>query len=205
MTPKRTFSERIGEGVLALLCVSALLLGLFSWLAHAAGYSVNSLLSGEGMRKLFLRENGTNCMADGMRGLLLLLLALGAWQYSGLGEACARWRTLTLRQRRALLSAGTVLAVGCALCVLSPLFPGFPLLSITGQLFPSPFSQGLPVMLVLVVMGAAAVYGSVSKHLCGWAQGLRLTYIGIRLHAVWLFDYLMLRLLLVGMKYVFEG
>lgn len=208
---KKGISEKLGEGVLAVLLTADVVLVLLSWLADAAGYSVRSLLSAEGLRWCFLHAGSASVLAPGTLHLLMGLVALGALQYSGLSSGVGRlfsWRHrhgfTTLRQRRALLLSGVVGLAYVAGGTLLLLLPHSPLLSVTGRLFPSPFSQGLPLLLTVGVVCVAAVYGNASNRLRGWAAVVRVSYVGIRFHAVWLLNYLVALQLYAWFDYVFR-
>lgn len=208
---KQHMAERIGEGLLLFLLLNNVGWLLFSWLADAAGYPINSLLSAEGLRRCFF-EADFGAFSSGTFRLLLGLVVLGALRHSGLGSAlCNRLRAgkrggaTTLRQRRALSLAGVALLAYIVVWAVLLLLPHSLLLSVTGRLFPSPFSHGLPLLLTGGAVLASAVYGSVSNRLRGWSETVQLFYIGLRFYAVWFVDYL-LALQLFGMvTYIFQG
>lgn len=208
---KKPVAERIGEGLLLFLLLNDVAWLLFSWLADAAGYPVNSLLSAEGLRICFF-EADFFVFSSGTFRLLLLLVSVGAVQHSGLWSAvCNRFlpgqrrSSATLRQRRALFLSGGALLVFVSVWLVLLLLPHSPLLSITGRFFPSPFSRGLPLLLTAGTVLASAVYGSTSNRLRDWVGMVQLFYVGIRLHAVWLVNYLLAVQFVRLATYIFQG
>ena len=139
------------------LVVAQLLLILVSWFVTAAWPDVpmRSLLSSEGIRWLF----GTfaqNLLTPLLAWLLLGSIAYGAVVSSGLTEL---HRPFTYRQRSALRFVAVEALLFVVVLLLLTLIPQAPLLSATGQLFPSAFSDGLVPFLCFAVTVMAITFG----------------------------------------------
>ena len=139
------------------LVVAQLLLILVSWFVTAAWPDVPmlSLLSSEGIRWLF----GTfaqNLLTPLLAWLLLGSIAYGAVVSSGLTEL---HRPFTYRQRSALRFVAVEALLFVVVLLLLTLIPQAPLLSATGQLFPSAFSDGLVPFLCFAVTVMAITFG----------------------------------------------
>ena len=149
-------------GILAVLLLAAwLLLILVSWLIAAAmpQSAVHSLLSNEGLRWLFgsLLQNLTTPV---LPALLLVSMAWGSLDESGLLQLR---RPMTYRQHFALRIVALELIVIVAALLLLTAIPHAPLLSATGVLFPSSFSDSLLPVLCLIVIIVSLTYGIASE------------------------------------------
>ena len=131
---------------------------LVSWLMNAAApdSGVRSLLSGEGLRWLLGRFADTLAMPL-LVWLVLLSMAYGCLLRSGLLR-----RPATYREQRALPLALAVLAAIVIVMVLLTAVPHAVLLSVTGSLWPSPFSASLPSVVAFTVVLVSSVYGTVA-------------------------------------------
>lgn len=155
------------------LAVAQLLLILGSWFVTAAwpDLPMRSLLSSEGIRWLF----GTfaqNLLTPLLAWLLLGSVAYGAVVSCGLTELR---RPFTFRQRSALRFVAVEALLFLVVLLLLTLIPQAPLLSATGQLFPSAFSDGLVPFLCFAVTVLALTYGLTTA---------RLSTLGDVLHAL---------------------
>lgn len=197
----------IAESVLPLLWVLLLLLAIGSWMAQAAGATVNSLLSPEGLRWLF--GNSMNLLFNGGTGMLwLVLTAFGAVRYSGLDQFVFAWirprsgHPVSLRQRHACYLALLVWLLYAAVLVGLLLGPQTILLSATGRLAPSPFMSGLLPAVVLGFVLLSLTYGLVSRRLRMLADVGRLITCGTVRYAAWLCLYITVSLLAAALQYV---
>ena len=144
--------------------VGELLLIMVSWLLSAttAG-NVRSLLSGEGIRWL-LGSFVDTLQTPLLVWLLLLAMAFGCLQACGCmrshrdGNGRRRHRVLTPLRGALLL---TLLFV--AVVVVMVAVPRAVLLSATGSLWPSPFSQALVPLLALGMIVFAVAYGIMAR------------------------------------------
>ena len=139
------------------LVVAQLLLILVSWFVTAAWPDVpmRSLLSSEGIRWLF-GSFAQNLLTPLLAWLLLGSIAYGAVVSSGLTEL---HRPFTYRQRSALRFVALEALLFVVVLLLLTLIPQAPLLSATGQLFPSAFSDGLVPFLCFAVTVMAITFG----------------------------------------------
>jgi len=179
MTNSRKPSTLVRLAAALTFAATALLLVLvlFSWIATAAdtGLKVRSLLSADGLRWLFgafTYNLGTGLIV----WILLLSVSLGAVRTSGLwGVALSalRHRRLPYRSKVALLSSAGMAAVLLTVYCLMALLPHAVLLSVTGGLFPSPFSAGLVPAVSFVLAAAAIAYGLQSGTLASFYDVFR--------------------------------
>ena len=176
------------------LFAAQLLLMLVSWLLSAAfpasGY--HSLLSSEGLR-WFLGHFVDSLSTPLLVWLVLLSLAYGVLRHSGLLHYGR-----SFRERRALLMTLLLLVVIVAVIVLLSAVPHAVLLSATGRLFPSPFSQSLVVTLL------SAFYGMVSGNLETLPRVYDALLDGIRRAAPLLLFYILLMQIYESLCYVFQ-
>lgn len=138
-----------------------LLLMLGSWLLSAAvpDSGVCSLLSGEGLR--WFMSNFANMLASPILvWLLLLAMAYGVLRHSRLLQVGK-----TYRERRARLMTLLLLSAYITVVCLLTFTPHAVLLSATGRLWPSPFSQSLVPLASFGIMLTSTFYGMVSGHL----------------------------------------
>lgn len=150
-------SRRIIHTVVVTLALAQVLLILVSWLVTAAwpDLPMRSLLSSEGIRWLF----GTftrNLLTPVLVWLIFGCMAYGTVVSSGLTELR---RPFTFREHSALRFVGIEIVLFIAVLLLLTLIPHAPLLSVTGQLFPSSFSDGIVVFTCIALMVIAVTFG----------------------------------------------
>ena len=143
------------------LAVAQLLLVLLSWLLSAMMVSgVHSLLSGEGLR--YMAAQATRSLLSPLLAWLLMgAMAWGCLSKSGLLHALAYRHSY--RHRVAFRSSLVVLVVLVAVVLLLTVPSHAVLLSATGSLWPSPFSQALVPIVALVVVLVSVCYGWLSR------------------------------------------
>lgn len=150
------------------LALAMLLLVFLSWIITAAmpDMPLRSLLSAEGIRWFF------GHFVDNLQTPLLVWMVLATIAYGALREGGLLSAVLHLRNRMkeygeriALRIVMAELVIFFIIMALLTLVPGAVLLSVTGSLYPSSFSQSLvpAVCFALSVMGAT--YGVVSGRL----------------------------------------
>lgn len=143
----------------ALIYVQIALI-LLSWIITAAKPQLHlrSLLSSEGLRWLFgaLTNNLTTPV---LTCLLLLGMAHGAVVESGVLNV---FRPSTFRQRFAQRVVIAEVVIFLVVILLLTAVPHAVLLSATGVLIPSSFTDGLLPVLAIFVMFVAATYGMIS-------------------------------------------
>lgn len=101
---------------------------------------------------------------------ILLLMAFGS---------VIRSRILSVRDVDALLSAYVVALICITLLGLSALISYSPLLGVTGDVFPSPWSHGLIQSLCIVCVIVCGVFGLVAGTIHSWRDVLELITYGI--------------------------
>ena len=145
------------------LCIVQMLVILVSWLITAAmpDAPLRSLLSSEGIRWFFghLTENQLTPL---LAWILFIVIAYGAMRKSGLLHAVRMMGKVDFRQKFALRIV--IIEVILFLCVLLLLtsVPHAILLSVTGNLFPSSFSQSLIPCLSFACVVFSISYGVIS-------------------------------------------
>jgi aminobenzoyl-glutamate transport protein len=155
--------QGIAVACLVLFLVEAVLI-LLSWILSATGMEgVRSLLSSEGIRWFFgdfTRMVGSPLLV----WLILLLMAVGSFQRSGLTLLVRidRWRKLSYRDRTALRVAIILLVLYIAAILLLTIFPHAILLSASGSLFPSPFSRSIMPFTAFGIALLSIAFGMIS-------------------------------------------
>jgi hypothetical protein len=145
------------------LCIVQMLVILVSWLITAAmpDAPLRSLLSSEGIRWFFghLTENQLTPL---LAWMLFIVIAYGAMRKSGLLHAVRVMGKVDFRQKFALriVIFEVILFFGVMLLLTS--VPHAILLSVTGNLFPSSFSQSLIPCLSFACVVFSISYGVIS-------------------------------------------
>jgi len=170
-----------------------------SWLLSAAypDSGIRSLLSGEGLR-WFMGGYADLLSTPLLVCLLLLSMAWGCLRLSGLLSPRA-----SFREGRALMLTLLVLLVCMLVVVLLAFIPHAVLLSVTGRLWPSPFSAALIPLLAFIVMVSASVYGLTSGRFSSLQDVYEAWLGGLRAGAPLLLFYVLLVQLIVSARYVF--
>lgn len=158
--------ETLGRILLAMV-IFQLLLFPASWLVTALfpELATNSLLSDEGIRR-FLGYFTSNLQSPFLIWMLLLSMAYGLYTGSGLSEALSRKRhggKLAYLHNFALKIVAAEMLVFIVILVLLTALPSGPLLSITGQVFPSSFSRSIVPLLTMAVITFSITFGIFSR------------------------------------------
>jgi len=180
------------------LFVCELLLMLVSWLYSAAfpASGVRSLLAGEGLRWLF--GHFAHMLASPVLvDLLLLAMAVGTLRQSRLLHFGS-----TYRESRARLMTLLLLLIYVALLLSLTLLPHAVLLSATGRLWPSPFSNSLLPVTALAVITLSAFYGVVAGHFSGIGKVYDSLLYGIQQAAPLILFYILLTQLYESLMFV---
>ncbi len=206
-------AHRKGQGVasalLAVLLIAHLLLPPLGWLGSAAGFPFGNLFSSEGIRWYYLHIQ--DCYRSPfMAAVFPVVLVLGAVERSGLSGIIKDSidkgvLSLTYRQRKACLMAGTFLLLYLAGMLFLLIGPHPVLLSVTGRLYPSPFVSGILQAMSLGLVLASLLYAVLSFHLRGWQECLSVLYWGIRRYDVWILVSLSAVQLYDALCYVWNG
>lgn len=154
----------MNKRLIALACVAfgvaELLLVILSWLLSAMRLDgVRSLISSEGIR-WFVGEFTYTLASPLLVWLLLVLVALGCLQRSGLMS-----RGRGYRDRVALRVSLSFIIIYVVIICLLTLMPHAILLSVTGSLFPSAFSRALVPIICFGVGVLSISFGMVSGRL----------------------------------------
>lgn len=163
MNTEKRRNKRVERGVAiaaTVVCSLQLLLLLCSWLITAAWPEValRSLLSSEGIRWLF-GKLPLEVAESGIVSLLLLCMAAGALRRSGLADGLRHARRTDYRSRMALrVVACEAVLIAAGLLFLTAL-PHAILLSVSGEVFPSGFSQNIVVTLSFALILLSLTYG----------------------------------------------
>lgn len=154
----------MNKRLIALACVAfgvaELLLVILSWLLSATRLEgVRSLISSEGIR-WFVGEFTYTLASPLLVWLLLVLVALGCLQRSGLMS-----RGRGYRDRVALRVSLSFMIIYVVIICLLTLMPHAILLSVTGSLFPSAFSRALVPIICFGIGVLSISFGMVSGRL----------------------------------------
>jgi aminobenzoyl-glutamate transport protein len=154
----------MNKRLIALACVAfgvaELLLVILSWLLSATRLEgVRSLISSEGIR-WFVGEFTYTLASPLLVWLLLVLVAMGCLQRSGLMS-----RGRGYRDRVALRVSLSFIIIYVVIICLLTLMPHAILLSVTGSLFPSAFSRALVPIICFGVGVLSISFGMVSGRL----------------------------------------
>lgn len=183
--------------ILFLEALFHILLVISSLVLSSAGYEVNNILSSEGLRWAFLNAL-PNVLKEPLVYLIGFLITWGAYKRSGLNVALlrlftGRWRRkpLPFRQRRALWFALLLTLLFVAMMAVLVLIPQGVLVSVTGRIFPSPFSRGMvPACMVAVVL-ISVTYGVIGNTLRTFHEVVQSVYCGLGEYAGWILVYLL--------------
>lgn len=180
---------------------------LLSWIVSVVDtdFRGRSLLSAEGIR-WFFGTFADNVGAAPLVWLVLLSVGWGAVRSSGLFSALsskAAYRALNYRSRYALVTAFAT-ALVMLMCVLLLTFvPHALLLSVTGGLWPSPFSSSLIPVVAFIMVSSALVYGLQSGTVSTVDDVFRCMYLGLGLTAPLFPLYIVGAELLCSVRFVF--
>lgn len=154
-----TFLAYLTVGLLAAQAV----LFLASWLVTAMmpDMAVHSLLSSEGIRWFFGSFVG-NVASPVLVWLLILAMAISVLVDTRLLHDVRRLAVLPYRPRFALQFVAFELFLFVVVVIMMALVPHAPLLSVTGQLFPSSFSRSIIPMTAFWIILMSVTYGLLS-------------------------------------------
>lgn len=197
----------IAGRITILLMTLQIVIGLVSWIVNAAwpDAPVRSLLSGEGIR-WFIGHFVDILQTPLLVWIILLAIAWGTYFHCGLGKALVciiRGQNLSFRDRMGIrLVTIEVLAFALALILLT-LIPHAILLSITGSLFPSSFSNALIPIISFIVVLCSVSYGYITGRISSSADLFRCITIGIERWA-WVFPlYVLIAQVVESARFIF--
>lgn len=157
-------------GIISLaLVVLQLVLVMASWIMTAAmpELPMRSLLSAEGIR-WFFGHFAENINSQVLVSIVLLAVAIGAVMFSGVAESLPGivfHRKTRYMERVALWAVAIELAIAAIVVILLTSVPHAILLSVTGHLFPSSFSQSLIPIVSVTLLICSLSFGIVSGKL----------------------------------------
>ena len=193
---------------LALLTVGLLaaqaLLFLVSWLVTAMrpDTAMHSLLSSEGIRWFFGSFVG-NVASPLLVWILVLAMAFSVMADTRLLHDIRHLAALPYRPRFALQFVAFELILFIVVVVISALVPHAPLLSVTGQLFPSSFSRSLIPMIAFCVILMSVTYGLLSGKMKSWDEAFLSITRGVSRVAPLILVYIVAAELFCSLMYVF--
>lgn len=193
---------------LALVMLEIALI-MLSWIVNAfdPALPLRSLISSEGLRWFF----GTftyNMSSPLLIWLMLCCVAYGAFAHGGLKATVARLvsrRKLTYRKRYAFFMSTVVMVLMLVILFLLSFVPHAVLLSITGNLFPSTFSNSLIPSLAFIVTLTSIVYGLSSGEIASLSAVFRCLYIGLYVFIPLFPIYIFAVQLYYSFRFVFMG
>lgn len=193
------FTRKVLPHIALTLFVLQLLLMLLSWILSAVFpvNSIHSLLSSEGLR-WFLGRFTTHMATPQLVWLLLLSLAYGVLSHSKL--LCLG---KSYRERRAFVITLLLAVVIVGVVLLLTMIPHAVLLSATGSLWPSPFSQSLVPMTAFAIVLLSTCYGMISGHLDSLPEVYEALLDGLRSAAPLFLFYILIAQMVESVGFVF--
>lgn len=194
-----------------ILAYAALVLGILevvlvtaSWIFSVLlpGSGIRSMLGGEGIRWFF------GGFADMLAGpvlvwILLVSTAAGCFRGSGLGRALRSVGRLRYRERIAIRLVGMLMVVYAAAFALLSFIPHAVLRSVSGSLFPSPFSSSSVPVCAFGVVFLSVVYGIVSARFRSIVDVYKSMCAGIGMSAPFFLFYILIVQLYNSVMFVF--
>ncbi len=181
---------------MVLLLLASSLLPLLSWMMSAFGVPCRSLLSEEGWRWLCLHYTDA-LFSPWVCAFCALLVAMGAMLRSGQLKGTASVSV------GASVISGLFGIVCLGLLIFAGTYSHSPLLSITGGLFPSPYIQGFPFMLALLLLSQALLYAFLTRQIRSLQDFCAFFTYGISHFAQYIVIAMLLSALVCSVEYVF--
>ena len=184
--------------VVTFLAIAEILLALISWLMSAMMSSgTQSLLSSEGIR-WFLGDFNTILLSPVLVWILLLSMALGTLYRS-------RFFTIPKSYQQRVGHRGSILVlIGYIfIVVMLTAVPHAILLSATGCLYPSPFSNAFIPMLAFGILVMSVVYGFLARTFTSVSSVCEAMCFGIIKGAPLLVIYVFLAQFVESLRFVF--
>ena len=188
------------------LVIAQCVLVLVSWLLSATMTGgVRSLLSGQGIR-WFLGSLTSFLASPFLVWLLLLSMAAGSMWQSGVLMLPSRVRhepSLPTKERVALTVSLLLLLLFAGVVLALTVQPHAPLLSATGQLFPSPFSRAIVPLFAFGVIVVSLSFGLLSGTFRNLADAISSLSFGIVQSAPFIVVYFLAIMFYETLKFVF--
>lgn len=191
--------------ILFSVLIAEVALILLSWILSAAGVEgVRSLLSGEGVR-WFVGDFAQMVASPLLVWLILLMMAIGAYQRSGLPSLWKEYRSrmMSYRDRTAFRVSLVLLVAYIVAILLITVVPHAVLLSVSGSLFPSPFSRSIIPIVAFGIALVSIAFGLVSGRMQSLPDVLEVLSYGIQRYAPLLVLYIFCIQLYQSLCFVF--
>lgn len=176
--------------------IVAFVLPFVSWLIWSFGLPVESLLSSEGLRWLFLHSIA-NSFDNDLFFCVLAISALGVWL------RVIPHPTIISVRRRAVLICLFVGLLLVSVASFAAFHPDSPLLSINGTIVGSPLSHGALPFLCNSIILLGIIYGFVVGAIRSLDTFVDVLVSGVRKYAPWLLLYLLVSFDAACMEYIF--
>ena len=187
----------------AALLVGQCVLVIVSWLLQAMRIEgVRSMLSSEGIR-WFIGGFSDIVASRLLVWLLLLLIALGSLQQSGVVAFFTTKGERSFRDRLALRVAFVFLAIYAIVIGMLTLMPHAILLSVKGSLFPSSFSRSIVPIVCFALTLFSVVYATMSGNKKTGEDILGILSYGIRQGAPLIIIYILAIQFYASLRFVF--
>lgn len=202
--------NKVANIVLLIEVLLHILLVISSLFFSSAGYPVNNILSSEGLRWSFL-NTVSNVLHEPLIYLIGFFLSWGAFKRSGLDKALLRLffgrkgTPLSFRQRRALWFVLLLSLLFVVMLLVLVLLPQGILVSVTGQVFPSPFSTGLVPTCMLALVLVSVTYGVIGNTLRTFHEVVQSVYCGLGEYAGWILVYIVGAQFYACLMYIFPN
>ena len=196
--------ERLGVILFSVL-IGEVTLILLSWILSAAGVEgVRSLLSGEGVR-WFVGDFAWMVASPLLVWIILLMIAIGAFLRSGLTSLWheGRSRMMSYRDRTAFRVSLVLLVAYVIAILLLTVVPHAVLLSVSGSLFPSPFSRSIIPIVAFGIVLVSISFGMISGRMQSLSDVLEALSYGIQKYAPLLVLYIFCMQLYQSLCFVF--
>lgn len=186
-----------------VLLVGQCVLVIVSWLLQAMRLEgVRSMLSSEGIR-WFIGGFSDIVASRLLVWLILLLIALGSLQQSGVVTFFTTKGERSFRDRLALRVAFGFLAIYAIVICMLTLIPHAILLSVKGSLFPSSFSRSIVPIVCFALTLFSVVYATMSGNKKTGEDILGILSYGIRQGASLIIIYIMAIQFYASLRFVF--
>ena len=187
----------------AVLLLGQCVLVIVSWLLQAMRLEgVRSMLSSEGIR-WFIGGFSDIVASRLLAWLLLLLIALGSLQQSGVVAFFTTKGERSFRDRLALRVALGFLAIYAVVICMLTLTPHAILLSVKGSLFPSSFSRSIVPIVCFALTLFSVVYATMSGNKKTGEDILGILSYGIRQGAPLIIIYILAIQFYASLRFVF--
>lgn len=202
--------NKVANIILLVEVLVHILLVISSLVFSSAGYPINNILSSEGLRWSFLNAV-SNVLHEPLIYLIGFFLSWGAFKRSGLDRALLRLCLgirgvpLSFRQRRALWFVLLLTVLFVVMMLVLVLFPQGILVSVTGQVFPSPFSMGLVPTCMLALVLVSVTYGVIGNTLRTFHEVVQSVYCGLGEYAGWILVYIVGAQFYACVMYIFPN